>query len=124
MSDILDELWAAEDERKRNSIKKYEPLLLEENKEGHVVDNSKARYKIHTNRYCSLSKNKDFRTWLKDITPDLHSNLVEFIQNSKSCKKNSQKMKELQSKLQQRGLLKELVYFLLENFPNIVSKQN
>jgi hypothetical protein len=110
MSDFIDQLYKVEQKRK----KAKQP--------GQVVSDDKTRYKIRTKQYCGLSRSAKWQTWLGDVAPDLLEDLQTHLAGKISCKSNTDKMQKIQKILYERGLLRDLVVFLLENYPNIIIK--
>lgn len=113
--DLIGQLYKIEKKRKR-----VKQIPMETG--GHVIDDSKARYQIRSRQYCGLSREAKWQAWLGEKAPDLLDDLRTYLLGKVSCKSNTEKMKTIQSKLFERGLLRELVVFLLDNYPNIIIK--
>lgn len=104
--EFLDQLEEAEKEFKQKEVKKN-------------LDKGK-QYKIKTQQYCGLSREKKWQEWLGKVAPDLLIELHEHFKQGSGCKKNKLKMEEIQEKLVERKLSKNLILFLNENYPHVI----
>ena len=100
--DFLDQLQNAE-----NSFKKKEAQKGKQ-------------YTIKTQQYCGLSREPKFQQWLEKFAPDLLASLHEHLKTKSGCKENKNKMIVIQKTLESRNLSKELVLFLLDEYPSTV----
>ena len=99
---FLDQLQDAENSFKKKAIQKGQ------------------RYTIKTQQYCGLSREPKFQQWLEKFAPDLLISLREHFKTKPGCKENKNKMIAIQKTLESRGLSKELVLFLLDQYPTTV----
>jgi hypothetical protein len=76
-----------------------------------------ANFRIKTTLFCSISKEAKWQDWLVKISPDLGQELLAHVKNSRSCRANSQKMREVLDKLRKRGAGPALIQFLKTEFP-------
>ena len=79
-----------------------------------------ARYQILHNQFCALAKETRFQKWLESISPQLYSELIEHLKTATGCKASTQKMQEIQQKLQVMDKATQLVNFLRENYPTTI----
>jgi hypothetical protein len=78
--------------------------------------------KIITEQYCNLARSKNFQNFLRSVSPDLFKNLIKQLQKGEGCNSNKNKMIEIQEELKSRGLINNLLDFLLDKYPNMVIK--
>ena len=72
-------------------------------------------------QFCALSRQPDFKSWLKDIAPDLYDQLL-LTQKKSSCKANSEHMLIIYTKLYERNVGNDLETFLRRRFPMVIDE--
>jgi hypothetical protein len=50
---------------------------------------------INQDQFCALANSDKFRNWLKEASPELHEDLVEYLKKGFGCKANREKMKQI-----------------------------
>lgn len=76
-----------------------------------------AKYRVKTTLFCSISKEAKWQDWLTSVSPDLGQELLAHLKESRSCRANNQKMREIQERLVKRGVGSRLLQFLQVEFP-------
>lgn len=78
--------------------------------------------RIQKDRFCSLSKAKDFQVFLKNLDSVLYQELINHLQLNESCDSNKAKMTKIHAKIKQDGNEPELLEFMQERYPHMVVK--
>ena len=76
--------------------------------------------RILKDRFCGLSKARDFQNFLKSVAPDLYRLLINHLQLGEGCQSNKKKMIEIYESIKDRNILGKLETFLANNHPNMV----
>jgi hypothetical protein len=77
--------------------------------------------KIDSNEFCYLAKSELFLTWLKNLSANMHTDLMDFLMSGKGCTENRAKMYDLlQTIIKNRPWALALESFLIQNFPGML----
>lgn len=76
--------------------------------------------KLIQDRFCGLSRAKDFQAFLRGLSPSLYQSLINHLQLNEGCKSNSVKMREIYSAIKESGDENKLLDFMLERYPHMV----
>lgn len=79
---------------------------------------------IDKDRFCTLSRAKDFQLFLRKLAPDLYQNLVNHLQLGEGCRSNKKKMISIFSLLESNGKIKEVEDFISKNHPHMIKVEN
>lgn len=77
---------------------------------------------IDKNRFCGLSRAKDFQLFLRKLAPDLYQQLINHLSLGKGCRSNQEKMASIFADIKKRGMLEDIENFLIKSHPHIVRK--
>lgn len=78
--------------------------------------------KVNKNHYCALSRQNDFKNWLKTHALDLFNQLVE-VQRNRSCRQNSEYMMIIYNEIYKRGKGDNFEEFVKKRFPYIIDNE-
>jgi hypothetical protein len=98
--DILTELYQIEHKKQLKKTKKIE---------------------LKIGQFCQLLRDKKWQQWLQINHPELAQDLQQHLEKGSSCSKNKEKMTEIYSKINELGKSRDLLEFLKEEFPNMVT---
>lgn len=79
--------------------------------------------KILKERFCGLSKSRDFQAFLRSIADDLYSGLLKQLQLGEGCTSNKRHMIKVYEEIKSRGLTDKLEEFLLNRHPYMMIKE-
>ena len=75
---------------------------------------------ILKDRFCNLSRAKDFQLFLKELAVDLYQKLIDQLQLGEGCQSNKKKMIEIYDEIKQRGDEAKLINFIEMNHPHMI----
>lgn len=78
--------------------------------------------KLIEDRFCGLSRAKDFQSFLKNVDVELYQELINHLQLNEGCKSNKNKMIKIRKELRDRGHELELINFMSDRYPHMVVK--
>ena len=81
-----------------------------------------ADYRIRMRQLCNLCKENRWQSWLHNIAPELHANLMEFLASSRGCRANHDVMLVVYKKLEEKGRIQDMVKFLIKEYPYAVEE--
>lgn len=79
---------------------------------------------VDQGRFCSLSSNRDWQTWLRNADKDLYDDLMRTRASGRGCSANSAKMKQIYSALYARGKGADLEELIKERFAYLITGGN
>jgi len=80
------------------------------------------KFNVKVDQFCALSKENSWQAWLQSVADDLHTDLLKFLNENNSCSANQKKMKDIYRILSNRNLSKQMIKFLVKNYPNVVEE--
>lgn len=78
--------------------------------------------RILKDRFCSLSRSKDFQVFLKNLDSELYQSLINHLQLNEGCDSNKIKMSKIYRQIKKNGKELELLNFMKEKYPHMVVK--
>lgn len=80
--------------------------------------------RILEDRFCNLSRAKDFQVFLKGLDSELYQKLINHLQLNENCSSNKSKMKVIYKELKERHKEQQLLNFMFEYYPHMVVKSS
>jgi len=80
--------------------------------------------RILENRFCGLSRAKNFQSFLKNLDGELYQELINHLQLNEGCKSNSKKMRKIYHDIKSRGKEQQLIDFISDRYPHMIVKGN
>jgi hypothetical protein len=78
--------------------------------------------KLLKDRFCSLSRSKEFQVFLKKLDPKLYQELINHLQLNEGCDSNKDKMSKIHAQIKKDSKELELIEFMQERYPHMVVK--
>jgi len=76
--------------------------------------------KISRDRFCELSKSRDFQSFLLNLDKNLYKELINHLKLGEGCQSNKKKMIEIYENIKSNDKLNYLEQFLLSKYPHMI----